>query len=65
MALALACDANVRMNKMEDARLYANRFRAAYPELRNPYVRQNWRLFRRPEDLARVDEIINSLGLPE
>jgi adenylate cyclase len=65
MALALACDANVRMNKIEDASLYANRFRAAYPELRNPYLRQNWRLFRRPEDLARADEIINSLGLPE
>jgi hypothetical protein len=65
MALALACDARVRTNKLEDASLYADRFRAAYPELRNSYVRQNWRLFRRPEDLARVDEIIGSLGLPE
>jgi adenylate cyclase len=65
MSLMVLCEAKAQTKKLDEAALIANRVRNVYPQMRNSQLMQMFGTFRRPEDLARVREMIRPLGLPE
>lgn len=65
LALLIACDANLRLDQPDEARGVADKISKFHSYVTTGSLRAAFRHFRRPEDLARVDEVIASVGLPE
>jgi adenylate cyclase len=65
LALLIVCDAKLRLGQIDESRNLARKIRELHPHLSVALLRGAYRHFRRPEDLARVDEVIASVGLPE
>jgi adenylate cyclase len=64
LALLIACDAHLRLDRPDEARAAADKMSRFHPYVTNGLLKEAFRHFRRPEDLARVDEVIASVGLP-
>lgn len=65
LALLITCDAKLRLGQIDEARNVAVKIRAFHPHQNIGLLKAAYRHFRRSEDLARVDEVIASVGLPE
>jgi len=65
LALLIVCDAKLKLGQLDEARNIADKFRKLHPRATVGLLRAAYRHFRRPDDLARVDEVIASIGLPE
>jgi TolB-like protein/class 3 adenylate cyclase len=65
LALLIVCDAKLRLGQIGEARDVADKVRVLHPHLTIGLLRGAYRHFRRPKDLVRVDEVFNSLELPE
>ncbi len=65
LSLVIVCDAKLRLGQVDEAGDFAKKICNFYPHLTLGLLKAAYRHFRRPDDLARVDEVIASVGLSD